>query len=209
MNENTQNHELRPFEFSLSTISRIKPKHITEYETFDNMIYENRSQSTRNHHNISLIMNNLLKEDFKSNENFNLSTQEHKLIKTCQVVGQYIINSIENLEDKGNLVSNLYNQQSQYSTKADEIIQKQKDKINYLKMRSDNLNDNLLSLEFLLKQMKIDEKIGKLNKKAKINNINNKHKYKENHYEIDYSADNTDLNYKSDYNDQYKSDGEI
>ena len=209
MNENTQNHELRPFEFSLSTISRIKPKHIIEYETFDNMIYENRSNSTRNHHNINLIMNNLLKEDFKSNQNFNMTSQEQRLIKTYQAVGQYIVYSIENLEDKGNLVSNLYNQQSQYSNKADEIIQKQKDKINYLKMRSDNLNDNMLSLEFLLKQMKVDKNIGKLNKRAKINNIDRKNKFKENINQEYTSADNTDINYRSDYNEYNKSDGEI
>ncbi len=103
---------------------------------------------------------------------FDLKRDERKLIKTYQVMTQYLVYSINHLKKKNNIINNLAQQQSQYNETAESIIDRQKKKIKELeKLNSDSTN-NCMNMEFLIKHLKLEPLIMKLGIKSFMNNEN-------------------------------------
>lgn len=160
--------QIKPFEFGLHSISKLKPKDILQIKNSEEII-ANRNP------NVANFLNNLAYEAFDNNEYFPMRKEESKLVKIYQAVIQYINYTNEHLERKKNILEDLCDQQTLYSNKADEILAKQKEKIKLLEARHSDLDDSLLHMEFLIKKLGLKEKFKHLNLKAKI--------YRKNRYE--------------------------
>jgi hypothetical protein len=60
-----------------------------------------------------------------TSEYFNMKKSEMKLVKSYQVLTQYLLYSIRHLNKKNAIVSDLAEQQYKYNEVADDIIKKQ------------------------------------------------------------------------------------
>lgn len=147
--------EHREFEFTLSKLNKLKPGSIDHIDLQG--IIKRGDQSYLNR-----IIENFAMEDFETNEDFKLRPEEQKLVRSMQVLTQYMQYSIEHLQKKNLLLGDLANQQSEYLEKADEVAFKQSSKIRQLEEKNKNAAQNLMNMEFLIKRLKIDENIDEL-----------------------------------------------
>ena len=58
-------------------------------------------------------------------ESFDVSAEENKLLKSYQLLTQYMMHSIKNLKGKNQILSNLVNQQAEQNQIADKYMQRQ------------------------------------------------------------------------------------
>lgn len=143
-------------------------------------------------YNLDYLVNIISCEDFERNQTFQISPEELKLIKLLQYTSQYFKYSINNLQKEQQIIDDLYNQQKNDINSADELITKQKAKIESLENRNNDLNMNLLNMEFLLKSLNINSEIEKLNKQAEVNIV-------------DYHYDNSNAIQNNDNIQEYKT----
>ena len=91
-----------------------------------------------------------------------MKKSEMKLVKSYQMLSQYLIYSIKHLNKKNAIITDLAEQQYRYNEVADDIIKRQKVKIRQLEEENNDLDNNLISMEFLVKHLGLDKMIAKL-----------------------------------------------
>lgn len=153
--------DLPKFDYVLSSISNITPEFVNQLGCFENVLNSNMK--------VQYIIDMLAKEDFSANVSYKLSKEQLKLIKTYQLLIQYSQYCTQQMLQKKKIVADLSNQQYEYFSKADEVLKKQKDRIKMFEQRNHDAANNLLNLEFLIKKLKIDKQLLKVNKKSKVN----------------------------------------
>jgi hypothetical protein len=123
MNQN-QNFNKIPtdeFDFHLSQTNKIKPKTLKNIDII-HLIRQNNLPELNN------VLNDLSQENFEENDYFDLNRDELKLIKSYQILTQYMIYSINNLTRKNKLLNELSNQQLNYNEEAEKMLIKQQKK---------------------------------------------------------------------------------
>ena len=103
-------------------------------------------------------------------EYFDFTKEEGKLIKTYQVLTQYLLYSINHLKKKNTLITDLSNQQRKYNEAAADILDKQKKKIRELEQANNDYTNNCMSMEFLIKHLNLEHLVMKLGVKSFVNN---------------------------------------
>lgn len=78
------------------------------------------------------------------------------------MVTQYLQYSIAHLNKKRRVLSDLANQQVQFNTAAEELIKKQKQKIKEQEKQCNELTNNCMSMEYLIKHLKLEDMVLKL-----------------------------------------------
>jgi hypothetical protein len=108
------------------------------------------------------IFQNLAREDFEENEAFDLENDEYKLIKSYQVLMQYMLFSVNNLTRKHQKLQEVTSKQIQYNKEAEELIKKQRQKMKEQEESIQELTLNCQNMEYLVKQLNYDDKIKNL-----------------------------------------------
>ena len=96
-------------------------------------------------------------ENFDQNNYFDLSDNEKKLIKDYQILVQYMLYSINGLTRKNQILNDLSNQKNTEQFNLENEIDRQQQKINSQQETLSQLTNNLLNLEFLIKELKLVE----------------------------------------------------
>lgn len=164
-------HNEELFEFNLSQNNKLKPKQLDKID----MQYLIRRGKTEE---INNIINDYSKENFEENEYFDFKKDERKLVKTYQILTQYLLYSINHLKKKNHLVTDLAQQQKRYNDCADQILHKQKMKLKELELVNNDLTNNCISMEHIMKHLKLDDVVMKLG----IGNTNNFGKSQQSHH---------------------------
>ena len=143
------------FAFYLNQHNQIRPKQIKKID-IPALIRGNRMVE------LNEIFQNLAREDFEENEAFDLENDEYKLIKSYQVLMQYMLFSVNNLTRKHQKLQEVTSKQIQYNKEAEELIKKQRQKMKEQEESIQALTLNCQNMEYLVKQLNYDDKIKNL-----------------------------------------------
>lgn len=161
------------FEFHLGQVNQIKPKQLKKID----IVHLIR---TNNIPELNDVLTNLSQEDFKENDYFEFNKDELKLIQCYQILTQYMIFSINKLSRKNQMLNDLTNQQIKYNQLAEQLLKKQQQKIRNQEDSLEQLTNNCLNMEYLIKQLKLEDRvaqlgvqIGNFDPQQNINNDNN------------------------------------
>jgi hypothetical protein len=155
MNQNFNKIQNDEFDFHLSQTNKIKPKSLKNIDII-HLIRQNNLPELNN------ILNDLSQENFEENDYFDLNRDELKLIKSYQILTQYMIFSINNLTRKNKLLNELSNQQLNYNEEAEKMLMKQQKKIKEQEETLSQLTNNCINMEFLIKKLHLEEKVNEL-----------------------------------------------
>ncbi len=112
---------------------------------------------TNNIQELNNVLIDMSQENFDQNKYFDLSDNEKKLIKDYQILVQYMLYSINGLTRKNQILNDLSNQKNTEQFNLEKEIDRQQQKINSQQETLSQLTNNLLNLEFLIKELKLDE----------------------------------------------------
>ena len=162
-NQNNNNKEQNPsqkiylndFAFTLGQVNKIKPKQLRKLD----IIHLIRSN---NHPELNSVLNDLSQENFAENDYFEFQKNELKLIKTYQMMMQYMMNSINHLEAKNQKLCEFIDKQVEYNEAAEQVLEKQGKKIQNQEEDIDKLTGNCENMEFLIKKLDLDDRIKEL-----------------------------------------------
>ena len=159
------NNNISPptFAFNLGQVNQIKPKQLRKLD----IIHLIR---TNNIPELKAALYDLSQENFAENDYFEFNKDELKLVKVCQMMMQYMMHSINALENKNQLINDFINQQIEYNEAAEQVLEKQ---IKKMKSQEDEINKitgNCENMEFLIKQMNLEENAKELG--IKLNDYN-------------------------------------
>ena len=155
MNQNLNNIQNDEFDFHLSQTNKIKPKSLKNIDII-HLIRQNNLPELNN------ILNDLSQENFEENDYFDLNRDELKLIKSYQILTQYMIYSINNLTRKNKLLNELSNQQLNYNEEAEKMLMKQQQKKKDQEETLNQLTNNCINMEFLIKKLHLEDKVNEL-----------------------------------------------
>ena len=153
------------FAFHLGQVNKIKPKQLRKLD----IIHLIR---TNNIPELNSILYDLSQENFAENDYFEFQKDELKLVKTYQMMIQYMMNSINLLEDKNQKLSEFIDKQIDYNQAAENMIEKQNKKIRNQKEEIDKITGNCENMEFLIRKLGLEEKIKELGIKPSSNYMN-------------------------------------
>ena len=107
------------FAFNLGQVNKIKPKQLRKLD----IIHLIR---TNNIPELKSVLYDLSQENFKENDYFEFQKDELKLIKTYQMMMQYMMNSINQLEEKNQKLNEFIEKQLDYNEAGfmDVVVQK-------------------------------------------------------------------------------------
>jgi len=140
------------FAFNLGQVNKIKPKQLRKLDII-NLIRSNNIPE------LYSVLNDLSQENFAENDYFEFQKDELKLIKTYQMMIQYMMHSISQLEDKNQKISEFIDKQLDYNDAAEKVIAKQNKKIRNQKEEIDKITGNCENMEFLIKKLGLEEKV--------------------------------------------------
>ena len=155
MNQNFNKIPTDEFDFHLSQTNKIKPKTLKNIDII-HLIRQNNLPELNN------VLNDLSQENFEENDYFDLNRDELKLIKSYQILTQYMIYSINNLTRKNKLLNELSNQQLNYNEEAEKMLMKQQKKIKEQEETLSQLTNNCINMEFLIKKLHLEDKVNEL-----------------------------------------------
>ena len=153
------------FAFNLGQVNKIKPKQLRKLD----IIHLIR---TNNIPELKSVLYDLSQENFKENDYFEFQKDELKLIKTYQMMMQYMMNSINQLEDKNQKLNEFLEKQLEYNEAAEQVIEKQNKKIRNQKEEIDTITGNCENMEFLIRKLGLEQKIKELGIKPSNNYMN-------------------------------------
>ena len=153
------------FAFNLGQVNKIKPKQLRKLD----IIHLIR---TNNIPELKSVLYDLSQENFKENDYFEFQKDELKLIKTYQMMMQYMMNSINQLEEKNQKLNEFIEKQLDYNEAAEQVIEKQNKKIRNQKEEIDTITGNCENMEFLIRKLGLEQKIKELGIKPSTNNMN-------------------------------------
>ena len=162
-NQNNNNKEQNPsqkiylndFAFTLGQVNKIKPKQLRKLDII-HLIRSNNLPELKS------VLNDLSQENFAENDYFEFQKNELKLIKTYQMMMQYMMNSINHLEAKNQKLCEFIDKQVEYNEAAEQVLEKQGKKIQNQEEDIDKLTGNCENMEFLIKKLDLDDRIKEL-----------------------------------------------
>ena len=172
-NSNFQNyqpeyhHINNQFAFNLGQVNKIKPKQLRKLD----IIHLVRSNNIPE---LKEVLYDLSQENFKENDYFEFNKNELKLIQAYQILMQYMMNSIEQLEEKNQKLSEFIDKQLDYNENAEEVLEKQNKKIKNQDEDIDKIITNCKNMEFLVKKLGLEDKIKELGIKPISNEMEDK-----------------------------------
>ena len=152
------------FAFHLGQVNKIKPKQLRKLDIIQ-LIRSNNIPELKS------ILYDLSQENFSENDYFEFNKDELKLVKTYQMMMQYMMNSIEHLENKNQKLSEFIDKQLDYNEAAEQVIEKQNKKIKNQTEEIDKITGNCENMEFLIRKLGLEDKIKELGIKP-LNNMN-------------------------------------
>lgn len=170
MNTNTNNNNQNPnsspitndnFDFYLSQTNKIKPKSLKKIDII-HLIRSNRVAE------LNELLKDISQEDFEENDYFDFNKDELKLIKSYQILMQYMIYSVNQLTRKNQILNDLANKQVSYNEEAEKYLEKQQKKIKEQEEVLGDLTNNCINMEYLIKQLHLEDQVNGLG----MNNIN-------------------------------------
>ena len=144
------NNQNETFRFNLSSSEKITPNYLQNSQ-IETLIKTNNIQE------LNKVLIDMSQENFDQNTYFYLSDNEKKLIKDYQILVQYMLYSINGLTRKNQLLNDLSNQKNTEQFNLENEIDRQQQKINSQQETLSQLTNNLLNLEFLIKELKLVE----------------------------------------------------
>ena len=153
------------FAFNLGQVNKIKPKQLRKLD----IIHLIRSNNIPE---LKQVLYDLSQENFKENDYFEFQKDELKLIKTYQMMMQYMMNSINQLEEKNQKLNEFIDKQIDYNEAAEQVIEKQNKKIRNQKEEIDTITGNCENMEFLIRKLGLEQKIKELGIKPSNNYMN-------------------------------------
>ena len=140
------------FAFNLSQVNQIKPKQLRKLDIIS-LVRSNNIPELKS------VIYDLSHENFAENDYFELNKDELKLVKAYQIMIQYMVNSIEQLENKNQTLTDFIDKQIDYNEDAEKVIQKQNKKIRNQQEEISKIKENCDNMEFLIKKLGFEEKI--------------------------------------------------
>ena len=167
-NYQPENHHINnQFAFNLGQVNKIKPKQLRKLD----IIHLVRSNNIPE---LKEVLYDLSQENFKENDYFEFNKNELKLIQAYQILMQYMMNSIEQLEEKNQKLSEFIDKQLDYNENAEEVLEKQNKKIKNQDEDIDKIIANCKNMEFLVKKLGLEDKIKELGIKPISNEMEDK-----------------------------------
>ena len=151
-----ENHYMNnPVAFNLGQVNKIKPKQLKNLDII-NLV------RTNNIPELKQVLYDLSQENFAENDYFEFQKNELKLIKTYQILMQYMMNSINQLEEKNQKLSEFIDTQLDYNEAGEAVIEKQIKKIRNQDEDIHKIDDNCKNMEFLVKKLGLEDRIKEL-----------------------------------------------
>ena len=173
-NQNFQNNqgqnyhiETNNFAFNLSQVNKIKPKQLKKIDII-NLVRNNNILELKE------VLYDLSQENFAENDYFEFKKDELKLIKAYQILMQYMMNNINQLEEKNQILSDFIDKQLDNNEKAEEVLEKQNKKIRNQDEDIDKIIANCKNMEFLINQLGLEDRLKELGIKPISNEMEDK-----------------------------------
>ena len=166
-NQQQYHHMSNQFAFNLGQVNKIKPKQLKKLD----IIHLVR---TNNIPELKQVLYDLSQENFEENDYFEFKKDEIKLIKSYQILMQYMMNSINHLEEKNQILAEFIDKQLDINEAAEEVIQRQNKKIRNQDEDIDKIIANCKNMEFLIKQLGLEDRIKELGIKPIENEMEDK-----------------------------------
>ena len=169
------------FVFNLGQVNKIKPKQLRKLDII-HLIRSNNIPELKE------ILNDLSQENFAENDYFEFKKDELKLIKAYQILMQYYMNEINQLEEKNQVLSDFIGKQLDNNESAVEVLDKQNKKIRNQDEDINKIITNCKNMQFLVDQLGLNDRQKELgikqinfemkdkdmeNLRAKMGNLNN------------------------------------
>ena len=155
-NENqNQGNQYENFDFFLSQTNKVKPKNVRKMDIVHLIRTNNTSE-------LNDLLKDISHENFDENDYFDFTRDELKLIKSYQILTQYMIYSVNHLTRKNQTLNDLSNKQLKYNQEAEKVIKRQQKKIQSQEQILGQLTDNCINLEFLIKKLNLEDKVTEL-----------------------------------------------
>ncbi len=139
------------FHFSLNQKNKITPKQLKRVDIMHLI-------RTNNIPELNAILNDLSQENFSDNDYFDFTKDELKIIKNYQILTQYIKFSIDQLSKKSDALKKLTDEQIQYNQQNEQEIKIKKEKILEQEVTINELQNECINLEYLIKKLDLEEK---------------------------------------------------
>jgi len=139
------------FLFNLGQVNKIKPKQLRKLDII-HLIRSNNIPELKE------TLNDLSQENFAENDYFEFKKDELKLIKAYQILMQYYMNEINQLEEKNQVLSDFIDKQLDNNEAAVEVLDKQNKKIRNQNEDIDKIIYNCKNMQFLVDQLGLNDR---------------------------------------------------
>ena len=139
------------FVFNLGQVNKIKPKQLRKLDII-HLIRSNNIPELKE------VLNDLSQENFAENDYFEFKKDELKLIKAYQILMQYYMNEINQLEEKNQVLSDFIGKQLDNNESAVEVLDKQNKKIRNQDEDINKIITNCKNMQFLVDQLGLNDR---------------------------------------------------
>ena len=175
------------FAFNLGQVNKIKPKQLRKLD----IIHLVRSNNIPE---LKQVLYDLSQENFAENDYFEFQKNELKLIKAYQILMQYMMNSINQLEEKNQKLSEFIDKQLDINEAGEEVIERQNKKITNQEEDIDKIIVNCKNMEFLINKLGLEERIKELGIKPISNDMDEKDMENLREHMVNKMNDNNNIN---------------
>ena len=175
------------FAFNLGQVNKIKPKQLRKLD----IIHLVRSNNIPE---LKQVLYDLSQENFAENDYFEFQKNELKLIKAYQILMQYMMNSINQLEEKNQKLSEFIDKQLDINEAGEEVIERQNKKIRNQEEDIDKIIVNCKNMEFLINKLGLEERIKELGIKPISNDMDEKDMENLREHMVNKMNDNNNIN---------------
>ena len=146
------------FNFTRGQHNVITPKYLRN-ANIDSLL------KTNNLEGLNQILQDISQENFDTNEFFDFTQNEKKLIEDYQILIQYMLYNINSLARKNQKLNEISNKTMGDHMDMENQIRKQKEKIRSQEEIIEQLTNNCLNMEFLIKELGLQDKVDELKDK--------------------------------------------
>ena len=148
------------FNFNRGQHNIITPKYLRNANV-DNLLKSNNLVG------LNQILQDISQENFDTNEFFDFTQNEKKLIEDYQILIQYMLYNINTLARKNQKLNEISNKTMGDHIDMENQIRKQQEKIRSQDEVIEQLTNNCLNMEFLIKELGLQDQIVELGDKEK------------------------------------------
>ena len=146
------------FNFTRGQHNVITPKYLRN-ANIDSLL------KTNNLEGLNQILQDISQENFDTNEFFDFTQNEKKLIEDYQILIQYMLYNINSLARKNQKLNEISNKTMGDHIDMENQIRKQQEKIRSQDEVIEQLTNNCLNMEFLIKELGLQDKVDELKDK--------------------------------------------